>query len=107
MSGPITVLRSSGFPIAKDLYAVKSLRRTLDATDSCTITRRVDVQRWPAVPTAPKKIDCVAISMFALGATISGLLPPSSMIDRPKRQCTVFATFNPIFNESVAEHYGK
>ena len=53
MSGPTTVLRSSGFPIASDLYAAKSLRRTLDATDSCMITRRVDVQRCPAVPTAP------------------------------------------------------
>ncbi len=29
----------------------------LSATDSCTITRRVEVQRWPAVPTAPKKIE--------------------------------------------------
>ena len=28
------------------------------------ITRLVEVQRCPAVPTAPKKIDCVAISMI-------------------------------------------
>ena len=31
------------------------------------MTRRVEVQRWPAVPTAPKKIDCAAISRSALG----------------------------------------
>ena len=67
------------------------------------ITRRVDVQRCPAVPTAPKKIDCVAIARSALGATISALLPPSSMIVLPRRPWTVLATFRPMLTEPVAE----
>ena len=33
---------------------LSSFDRTLSAIDSCMITRRVEVQRWPAVPTAPK-----------------------------------------------------
>src|ERR1044071_7824292 len=70
------------------------------------ITRRVEVQRCPAVPTAPKKIDCVAISRSALGATISALLPPSSMIVLPSRPWTVFATLSPIATEPVAETNG-
>src|SRR5437667_11745618 len=81
MSGPITVLSSSGLPIAKDLYAAKSLFRTFDATDSWMITRRVEVQRCPAVPTAPKKIDCVAISMSALGGNNALIVAPSADID--------------------------
>src|SRR5215475_7637137 len=59
-----------------------SLSRTFAATNSCTITRLVEVQRWPAVPTAPKKIDWTAISRSALGVTMSALLPPSSRIVR-------------------------
>src|SRR4030095_1906186 len=106
INGPMTVLLLSGLPIAKDLYAAKSLCRTLDATDSCTITRRVEVQRWPAVPTAPKKTDCVAMSMSALGATINALLPPISMIVRPNRPWTVLATFKPMLTEPVAETNG-
>ena len=70
------------------------------------ITRRVDVQRCPAVPTAPKKIDCVAISISALGATTSALLPPSSMMVLPSRPWTVFATFKPMPTEPVADTNG-
>src|SRR6266446_4220183 len=70
------------------------------------MTRRVEVQRWPAVPTAPKKIDCVAISRSAVGQTMSALFPPSSMIVLPNRPWTVFATFKPIASDPVAEING-
>src|ERR1700746_835087 len=70
------------------------------------ITRRVEVQRWPAVPTAPKKIDCTAMSRSALGVTISALLPPSSRIVRPSRPLTALATLNPILVEPVADNNG-
>src|SRR5207248_1579068 len=53
--GPITVSRSSGFPICRLLYAASNFSRIVAATDSCAMTRRVEVQRCPAVPTAPKK----------------------------------------------------
>src|SRR5207237_6224974 len=66
----------------------------------------LEVQRWPAVPTAPKKIDCVAISRSAVGQTISALLPPNSMIVLPSRPWTVLATFKPIATEPVAEING-
>src|SRR5436190_9695733 len=70
------------------------------------ITRRVDVQRCPAVPTAPKKIDCTAMSRSALGVTINALLPPSSRMVRPSRPLTALATLNPILVEPVAETKG-
>ena len=47
--------------------------------------RRVDVHRWPAVPTAPKRIARNASSRSASSRTITALLPPSSRIVRPKR----------------------
>jgi hypothetical protein len=47
--------------------------------DSCTISRRSVVQRWPAVPmAAANTIARTARSRSALGATIIALLPPSS-----------------------------
>src|SRR5678816_3552620 len=70
------------------------------------ITRLVEVQRCPAVPTAPKKIDCTAISRSALGVTISALLPPSSRIVRPSRPLTALATLNPMLVEPVADTNG-
>ena len=73
---------------------------------SCAMTRRVEVQRCPAVPTAPKKIDCVAMLMSALGATINALLPPSSRIVRPSRPLTALATLNPMLVEPVADTNG-
>ena len=47
--------------------------------------RRVEVQRWPAVPTAPNRIARVARSRFASSVTMMALLPPSSRMVRPKR----------------------
>jgi hypothetical protein len=63
---------------------------------SCTIRRRSDVQRWPAVPTAAKVTARAAISRSALGATIMALLPPSSRMARPKRSATCTATLRPM-----------
>ena len=63
------------------------------------MTRRVEVQRCPAVPTAPKKIDCVA--MFDVGA-------------RRDNQCIVAAKFQdrpaePAMNcfGDVESHVGR
>ena len=38
--------------------------------DSWAKMRRVEVQRWPAVPTAPNTIARIAEIQFALGATM-------------------------------------
>ena len=38
-------------------YAAISRRSSSAARERCTSTRRVVVQRWPAVPTAPNTID--------------------------------------------------
>ena len=48
------------------------------AIDSCAITRRSVVQRWPAVPAAENTMPRTARSRSADGATIAALLPPSS-----------------------------
>ena len=74
--------------------------------DSCAMTRRVEVQRWPAVPTAPKKIARAAISRSADLETTSALFPPSSRMLFPSRPCTVLPTSKPIRVEPVAETSG-
>ena len=73
----------------------------------CTMMRRVVVQRWPAVPTAPNKIARVARSRSASSATMMALLPPSSRIDRPKRRATASATRWPTCVEPVNEINGR
>ncbi len=55
----------------------------------CTMMRRVEVQRWPAVPTAPKTMPRTARSRSASSATMMALLPPSSRMVRPRRPATV------------------
>ena len=52
--------------------------------------RRVVVQRWPAVPTAPNRMARMARSRSAVGVTMMALLPPSSSRDRPKRRADNF-----------------
>ena len=61
--------------------------------DSWTISRLVDVQRWPQVPTAPKILARIAISKSALGVIIIALLPPNSNMVLPSRAPTFFDTF--------------
>src|SRR5437879_13794551 len=106
INGPIKVFLSSGLPIGSDLYAANNFLRTWSATDSCMMTRRVEVQRWLAVPTAPKKIDCVAICRSAVGQTSSALFPLSSMIVLANRPWTVFAMLHLIRDALVAEVQG-
>ena len=69
--------------------------------------RRVEVQRWPAVPTAPNRIARTARSRFASSATMMALLPPSSRMVRPKRPATVCATCRPMAVEPVNEISGS
>src|ERR1051326_4939244 len=70
------------------------------------ITRRVEVQRCPAVPIAPKKIDCTAISRSALIVTPSADLEMAvqsiffGAIGTAGQRCT--STRRVIMHESVA-----
>ena len=66
------------------------------------MTRRIVVQRWPAVPAAEKTMPRVVRSRSADGATIAALLPPSSSSERPKRSATRGPTSRPIRVEPVA-----
>ena len=70
---------------------------------SWTNSRRVVVQRCPAVPIAPKATPRSARSRSAEGATITPLLPPSSRIARAKRCARRGATARPIRVDPVAE----
>ena len=49
------------------------------------IKRRVEVQRCPAVPTAPNTAPGTTILRSADGVMIMALLPPNSSKERPKR----------------------
>ena len=69
--------------------------------DLWAIMRRVLVQRWPAVPSAPNKIARTASSRSASSATMMALLPPSSRMLRPNRRATVSATRRPASVEPV------
>ena len=69
--------------------------------------RRVLVQRWPAVPTAPNRIARSARSRRASSVTMIALLPPSSRIVRPNRPATTSATRRPTAVEPVNEISGS
>jgi hypothetical protein len=60
------------------------------------IKRRVLVQRWPAVPTAPNTAPIKDMSRSALSLMMMALLPPSSSKDRPKRSPTAAPTALPM-----------
>ena len=70
------------------------------------ISLRVEVQRWPAVPTAPNTAPITVILRSESGVTIIALFPPSSKRDFPNRAPTVCATCFPIRVEPVAETSG-
>ena len=65
---------------------------------------RVEVQRCPAVPTAPKTVQMMVVFILAEGVTIIALFPPSSNRHFPKRLATVFATERPIAVDPVADN---
>ncbi len=75
-----------------------SARRAL-----CTNTRRVVVQRCPAVPTAPNTMAGTARSRFAVSSTMTALLPPSSRRLFPSRAATRSPTLRPTAVEPVNE----
>ena len=58
--------------------------------------RRVLVQRWPAVPTAPNTAPVSTIFISAEGVMMMALLPPSSRMLRPKRPATDWPTIRPM-----------
>ena len=61
--------------------------------------RRVVVQRWPAVPTAPNRMARMARSRSAVGVTMMALLPPSSSRAAAQAPADDFA--------DVAAHLGR
>ncbi len=64
------------------------------------------MQRCPAVPTAPKTIEGMAISRSAESETITALLPPSSRMVLPKRFPTISPTRFPTAVDPVTENRG-
>ncbi len=61
------------------------------------------MQRCPAVPTAPKAMAGITISMSAVSSTMMQLLPPNSRMVFPNRLDTASLTYRPIFVEPVKE----
>ena len=70
------------------------------------ISLLVDVQRWPAVPTAPNNDPIIAISKSASLEIIMALLPPSSSKALPNLAPTAAPTALPILVDPVAETKG-
>ncbi len=102
MSGPISVPGSSGFPIGTCAYDAASLAVMAGAMLLWRNTRRVLVQRCPAVPTAPNRTARVTRSGLASSMTMMPLLPPSSSRVRPRRAPTTSATRRPMRHDPVA-----
>ena len=61
------------------------------------------MQRWPAVPTAPKTTAGITTSKSAFCVTIMALFPPNSNKLLPNRAATACPTDLPIRVEPVAE----
>ena len=70
------------------------------------MSRRVVVQRCPAVPTAPKTAPTVTNFRSASDETMMALFPPNSNKERPSRPATAVATALPIRVEPVADTKG-
>ena len=66
----------------------------------------MEVQRCPAVPTAPNTAPGTTTFKSAVGVMIIALFPPNSNNDFPKRSATVAPTILPILVEPVAETNG-
>src|SRR5208283_755170 len=81
--------------------AAASRRTTSASIDSCTSSRRVVVQRWPAVPAAPKTTAGMTRPRSASAATMIALLPEHSSRQRPKRPATTCAICRPTADEPV------
>ena len=107
MSGPSSTPSSSGLPIFTVPYARTSLSSSASATPLSTKTRRVDVHRCPAVPTAPNVIARAASSRSASFSTRMPLFPPSSSKLLPSRRATETATFRPASIDPVNETSGN
>ena len=107
-SGPISV---PGVERIADRHlrvrARQASRSSRSRSPDATMIRRVDVQRWPAVPTAPKTMARVARSSLASFVTTIALLPPSSRIVRPNRDATTSATRRPTAVEPVNDTSGS
>src|SRR5665811_781102 len=103
INGPTSVAGSSGEPIGSVSYAARNRPMRSSLIELWTSTRRNEVQRCPAVPTAEKTMPRTARSRSALGATIAALLPPSSSRLRPSRAATRGATSLPMRVDPVAE----
>jgi hypothetical protein len=83
-------------------YASARRSVTWSITSSCASTRRIVVQRWPAVPAAENTMPRVVRSRSADGVTTAALLPPSSSNDRPNRSATRGPTARPMRVDPVA-----
>src|SRR6476660_5366541 len=70
------------------------------------ISRLVDVQRWPAVPTAPNTQPTSDMSRSASLEIMIALFPPSSSRERPSLAPTAAPTALPMRVEPVAETNG-
>ena len=66
----------------------------------------MEVQRCPAVPTAPNTAPGTTTFKSAVGVIIIALFPPNSNNYFPKRLATVAPTILPILEEPVAETNG-
>eukprot|EP01139_Manchomonas_bermudensis_P014491 Amastigsp_a508540_93.p2 type:complete len:383 gc:universal Amastigsp_a508540_93:1587-439(-) len=106
-SGPKSTPSESGLPARTWPYALMSLAMNWSWTLLWRRSRRVDVQRCPAVPTAPKSTARTAMSTSPSSWTMTALLPPSSRIERPKRPWTVTPTLRPMCVEPVNDMSGS
>src|SRR5687767_425034 len=70
------------------------------------MSRRVVVQRWPAVPTAPKTAPRIAILRSASLEMMIALFPPSSSKARPSLAPRAAPTALPMRVDPVAETSG-
>ena len=70
------------------------------------MTLLVEVQRCPAVPTAPKTTATMAMFKSAFSVMMMALFPPNSKRLLPMREATEAPTIFPIRVEPVAEIRG-
>ena len=97
--GPIL---APGSPPARRPLACSVISATKESkTRSCTYTRSVPMQVWPAFDMPPQRAASAAFAMSASSSTMSESLPPASMTTGVRRSAQAAMTFLPVAVEPV------
>ena len=104
ITGPTSVVGSSGSPSTSASARATRRSTTAVATPFCRISREVEVHRWPEVPKAPNRAPSSTRSRSASSSTTMAFLPPSSRLTSfGPTSMAAAATLRPVGTDPVKD----